>query len=401
MTPSLLLRGARVALTAGSASFLDILISDRRIQELAPSVKCPRESVILNLEGKFILPGLVNAHDHLEFGLFSRLGRGVYPDARLWAKDIYHPQESPLREILQVPKATRLFWGGLKNLLAGVTTVCHHNPYEPEVFERDFPVRVLRHYGWSHSLAFSPNVRQEFENAPPQTPFLIHVAEGTTEDSRSEIEELDRMGLLGPRTVLIHGVALTLADWNRVRNRKASLVWCPSSNLFTLGKTVELSVLRGGIKTALGNDSPLTAAGDLLDEIRCARRLGAAAEEIYSWVGLSAAAVLRLTGGEGRILKDGIADLVITRDTGDTPAQRLACLSQREIEIVIIGGEIMLVSAQAASLLPLSLRGQLQPLIYDDSEYEVNVDVRQHWRQTLRVLQEPLRIAGRVLRVIE
>jgi hypothetical protein len=101
------------------------------------------------------MPGLINAHDHLEFNLFPQLGRGTYPNAAAWARDIYHPGRSPIREQLRVPKPVRLWWGALKNLLSGVTTVCHHNPYEREVFGVDFPVRVVRRFSWAHSLGSS------------------------------------------------------------------------------------------------------------------------------------------------------------------------------------------------------------------------------------------------------
>ena len=90
------------------------------------------------------MPGLINAHDHLEFNLYARLGRGPYPNAGAWARDVYLPNESPVQEQLRIPKGIRLIWGGLKNLLSGVTTVCHHNPRELAVFDRNFPVRVVK-----------------------------------------------------------------------------------------------------------------------------------------------------------------------------------------------------------------------------------------------------------------
>src|SRR5215472_4585608 len=148
----------------------------------------------MNLSGLLLLPGLINAHDHLEFNLFPRLGRGPYANATDWAEDIYHPDAPPVRDHLRIPKRVRLFWGGIKNLLAGVTTVLHHNPYEPEIFEEDFPVRVVRHFGWAHSLRFSPDLRACYAATPPGAPFLIHACEGTDASASREIYELDAAG---------------------------------------------------------------------------------------------------------------------------------------------------------------------------------------------------------------
>jgi len=59
----------------------------------------------MDLAGHLILPGLINAHDHLEFNLYPRLGRGPYPNAgSLGRVTSYHPRESPIREQLAIPK---------------------------------------------------------------------------------------------------------------------------------------------------------------------------------------------------------------------------------------------------------------------------------------------------------
>src|SRR5262249_45699600 len=154
----------------------------------------------IDTRGYVALPGLINAHDHLEFNLFPRLGRGPYPNATAWARDIYHPDRDPIKRHLRVPKPLRLLWGGLKNLLSGVTTVAHHNPYQPEVFENDFPVRVVKRFGWAHSLDFSPGLVDCYRQTPRRWPFIVHAAEGTDQQASDEICRLDRAGILGPRT---------------------------------------------------------------------------------------------------------------------------------------------------------------------------------------------------------
>src|SRR5581483_8677313 len=120
--PPLLLRGARVALSASEAAVRDFGTSGGRIAEAS---EIPAGAIELALEGYVLLPGLINAHDHLDFALFPRMGSRHYRNFREWAEEIYQPTESPVREHASIPKSTRLWWGGLRNLLSGVTTVCH------------------------------------------------------------------------------------------------------------------------------------------------------------------------------------------------------------------------------------------------------------------------------------
>jgi cytosine/adenosine deaminase-related metal-dependent hydrolase len=303
----------------------------------------------LDLAGHVIMPGLINAHDHLEFNLFPRLGHGPYNNATEWARDIYHPDRSPIREHLRVPKPARLWWGALKNLLSGVTTVCHHNPYEPAVFNRDFPVKVVRRFSWAHSLAFEPDLAARYRRAPSR-PFLLHCGEGTDAAASREFEELDSMGALSSRTALIHGVALKASSLALLRRRRTSLIWCPTSNLTMLGRTLSRSILRSGIPIALATDSALSAPVDLLDELAVARRYLPAAR-LYRMVTTAPAKILRLLPSKG--------DWIAVR----TPAKSAAeALLTGTISLVVSRGRIRLISPDLAAQLPPPERKRFQPL---------------------------------------
>jgi hypothetical protein len=109
---------------------------------------------IVDLRGAIVLPGLINAHDHLELNHYGRLkGRDRYENASAWIDDM-RPRltaDPAIRRDRAQPLVERLFIGSLKNLLAGVTTVAHHNPFYPEM-RRTMAVRVVRRYGWAQSF---------------------------------------------------------------------------------------------------------------------------------------------------------------------------------------------------------------------------------------------------------
>jgi len=340
----------------------------------------------LDLSGHVVLPGLINAHDHLEFNLFPQLGRGPYPNAGEWARDIFHPERSPVRDQLRVPKPVRLWWGGLKNLLSGVTTVCHHNPYEPAVFDKDFPVRVVRRLAWAHSLEFEPALVARFRKGPKAYPFLVHCAEGTDARARREVETLDALGALDGRTAIVHGVGLTPASLALLRRRHAALVWCPTSNLTMLGRTVTRAVLRSDLPIALATDSALSAPVDLLDELALARKYVSAAR-LYEMVTTVPARILRLASSH----RSG--DWIAIRSQARTPIEALLTGA---VAVVVIAGRIRLISPDLARQLPWTERRRFQLLhVENRPPVLVDADIRGLRRAAAKYLGQDLRLAGK------
>ncbi len=358
------LAGARVALGPRKTDRLDLEIRAGKIAEIRPSGQRPTNSARhLDLRGCLVLPGLINAHDHLEFDLFPRLGNGPYRNAGDWARDIYHPDRSPVREYLSIPLTTRLRWGAVKNLLSGVTTVCHHNPYH-RIFSGGFAVRVPRRFGWAHSLEFSPDLEERFRRTPADWPFILHVGEAVDRRGAEEISRLDALGALDGRTVLVHAVGLGERGLLLARERGAGLVWCPSSNLFILGRTLDRPALECGIPVALGTDSSMSGHGDLLDEIKLAHKTaGIPTARLYRMVTLEAARVLRLSDCEGRIVRGASADLLIVRDRGTNPADTLLELGYGEMEMVFVQGKVKMASQGYIKRLPGAVSRPLHPLV--------------------------------------
>jgi cytosine/adenosine deaminase-related metal-dependent hydrolase len=356
----------------------------------------PAAEAGVDMRGYLALPGLINAHDHLEFALFPRLGKGGYKNFLEWAEDIHHSHASEIARHRQVPKQVRLWWGGIRNLLSGVTTVCHHNPYEPEIFSDEFIIRVLKNYGWAHSLALEPEAALKKKKTPEGQLFFIHLAEGIDEPCEEEIFALDRAGALDADTVIIHGLGMGPKGSALLRSRGAGLIWCPSSNLFLFGKSMSSDAIRRFPKVALGSDSPLTAEGDLLDEVRSAHgMLKMPAAEVYARVTQQPARLLGLRNGEGAFRVSGLADLIAVRDTGMTPAETLATLSYRDVELVLLGGSVQLVSAEFRQRLPASAWEGLQPLSIEGIVRWIRAPLDRLFEETVAHLHGDICLGGK------
>ncbi len=342
---------ARVVTEDGPAGSLRF---DSRI--LGLDMPPQKGDVVVDLRGAFVLPGLVNAHDHLELNHYGPLKRRErYENASAWIDDLRPAlrNDPAIRMNASYPLAARLFIGALKNVLAGVTTVAHHNPRYREI-DSGFPVRVLERYGWAHSFMLEEGpvgargepggqVQERYLATPAGVPFIVHLGEGTDAAAAGELQRLEALGCLRPNTVLVHGVALTPADWRRVTSRGAALVWCPASNTFLFGRTVPIRQLldasaAAGSHVCLGSDSRITGARDLLDEMRAAMATAPVTpRELLRMVTTAPARVLNLPHA-GRIEVGAPADLLVIPPVGDDAAASLLATSRKHVLLVTIAG---------------------------------------------------------------
>lgn len=371
---------------ADTASVADgeLVVRDGLVSDGADLTGRSNGVININLRDDVVLPGLINCHDHLHLNCAPELR----PERRFrnaeqwiaWVEDRMRPGIDKHIQApgLAAPLSARLWQGALKNVLAGTTTVTHHDPHHEILDHPSLPIRIAP-CGWAHSpgLAgkYGPSLEQSWEESPPDRPWVVHLAEGVDVGAGAEIDALARAGCLGSRTVAVHAVGLDERAKLRLLDHGGSAIWCPSSNLTMLGATLDPrswdELDEGGIgRLGIGTDSRLTGSRDLLDELRVAAETGDLEPiEVAKLATANAARVLRLDHA-GRLEHGSPADLFVIR-AGQDPWKTLLEARRSDLRAVALGGRPVITDPDLGSwfhaygIKPMNVRLDGRPKLMD------------------------------------
>jgi guanine deaminase len=199
-------------------------------------------------------------------------------------------------------------------------------------------------------------------------PMIIHVQEtrlqvvtGHLMFGQTMVAHLDSLGILGPRTSLIHAVWLTPEEIVRIADAGASVQHNPFSNLkLGSGLAPVRALLKAGVNVSLGSDGcgsidtvnlhPSLASAALMDKLRdddFGEWLGA--DEAWRMATQGGAAALGRTRDLGRIAVGCAADLVAYRLNGaaltplNDPVRQLVFAEfGQSVDLVMIAGQVVL-----------------------------------------------------------
>jgi hypothetical protein len=303
----------------------------------------------------------VNAHDVLDLSTLPPLGEPPFASLYEWTAaaeaDVRH-----LAPALEVPLVDRLFLGGLRNLLAGVSAVLHHHPDHRSLAREDFPVRVQGRYGFAHSPGLTPALRRTYRTTDRRVPWIVRAAEGADPGLRDEIDLLQAANVLRQNTVIVHGTALVAGDAARLREAGAAVVWCPESDRRLYARTAPVAaLLGGGVSVGLGTDAPSAGARDALSNLAAARREGVLSDlELLVLATRGSAAVARLPAGG--FVEGAPADLLVVESEerllrGERPGVALVLVRGRAVY-----GEPPLLAAAGQDATALAVDGAARAL---------------------------------------
>ncbi|OQX28747.1 MAG: chlorohydrolase [Spirochaeta sp. LUC14_002_19_P3] len=302
---------------------MELLVEDDQISKIAPKIDAPNAEMV-DLKGKILMPGMVCSHHHY----YSGLARGILaeigptPDFASILKNLWWRLDRALDA--ESLKSSALICS-LDAIRAGTTAVIDHHA-SPNFIEGSLKVlkdafehcglRGMSCYevtdrngregmlaGVEENRAFAGLLDEEkktgkwrglFEShIGGHAPFTlsdeslklladtveksrrglhIHVAEDSYDSSHSHAEHgkdllvrLDSFGLLGPKSIMVHGVYLSSSEIDLLNQRDGFLVHNNRSNMNnSVGYNTRLPELKN---LALGTDG---IGGDMFEEVKFA-----------------------------------------------------------------------------------------------------------------------------------
>jgi len=319
----------------------DLRVSGEKITAISPcntphSSDTQKDPPQLTLSGCMAFPGLINSHDHLDFNNFPLLGNRLYSNYEEWGGDIHRNNKDTIDAVLKIPRDLRIKWGIYKNLLGGVTTVINHGKTLPVT---DKLIDVYQNAQSLHSLEGEKHWRYKLNFGRPGRPVVIHIGEGTDKMAAAEINTLIKWNLFRRKITGIHGVAMNEQQASAFQ----SLIWCPDSNYFLLGKTAPVQKFRNKTHLLFGTDSTLTAHWNIWEQLRLAREQEKVTDpELFDMLTRTPAHIWGLKD-RGSLEKGFQADIVIAKPSpGSTGWDAFYTLDPRNIQLILYKGNIQL-----------------------------------------------------------
>jgi len=320
----------------------------------------------MDLQGRMVVPGLINGHTHIPMTLFRGLADDL--DLQEWLTKYIFPAEAKNVTEDFVRAGTRL---GLAEMIrGGTTTYCDMYYFEDAIAEEtskagvravlgetviDFPVadnktnaeamayveKFVKRWQGNELItpAIAPHapytVSEEHLKAVRAfsdrtgAPIVTHISETKreVEDSlkaknASPVDYLDRIGFLNERVIAAHMVWPTAAELETLKRLKVGVVHNPQSNMkLASGVAPVPKMLTAGIRVGLGTDGAASNNDlNMWEEMDTAAKLHKvfsgdpkvlSAEEAFEMATIRGAQALHLDREVGSIEVGKHADLVI------------------------------------------------------------------------------------------
>lgn len=394
-----------------------IKVSNGKITEIGSGEPRSSADTIIDASGCVVIPGLITAHTHL-YGILLRgasmnikpptdfaqvLQRVWWPvDSALTVDDAYASALSASADMLRngstfyadTYSGPNSIEGSLDAIAKGTKEVGMRGMVAFEITERNDPNEARR--GLQEGINFVNSLQEDglisgmmslhasftvgdeivtkaVEEAKNLgIPITVHTSEGLVDlyhnletSGERTVERLNRLGVLGKKTVLAHCVHVNKHEIDLIAKTGSSVAHNPMSNMLNaVGVAPVPAMLERGITIGLGNDGWIY---DPFENMRCALTIHKLAsgnpsaigpDEIFKMATLDGARCYGLEKKIGSLEKNKLADIVILNGTiVPTPLTKesvvghlLNTFSGGDVRDVFVGGKQVVRNRQMTTI---------------------------------------------------
>jgi 5-methylthioadenosine/S-adenosylhomocysteine deaminase len=412
----------------------DILIQNDRILKIGSVSESA--DIEIDARGKIILPGFIQTHVHLCQALFRNQADDValidWLQQYIWPMEAAHTEESiavsarlGLAEMLHCGTTTIMDFGTLHHTdvlfceaqKAGMRAIIGKSLMDSsegvavslcEPIEASLEEAETLIHDWhgvaNNRLQFALTPRFLLSCSPEllrriremqkqyQVIFHTHAAETETEVAvtrqkygMGNIEYLNSLGLLGPKSALAHCIWLSEAEQELLAKRGTSVLHCPSANLkLASGFAAIPEMLKKGITVSIGADgAPCNNNMNIFEEMRLAAlvqkyRLHDAkalpAQKVVEMATIGGARTVGMEKEIGSLEAGKKADIILldleklhSVPSGNIYGQLVYSARPENVETVIVDGAILMRDQKLQTIdsewLPVEAEEQLARLV--------------------------------------
>lgn len=357
-----------------------LTLKDGRISQVSTEHPDLPQAAYVETQGT-IYPGFVDLHNHPMYAVFERWEPyREFVNRYEWRKDpAYESHVGQPGAVLQTSLGTYCDlseYGELRALIGGTTSIHGTSLPKGQGTVPDCLKGLIRHLDWFSGLrgnapghekvygvldvasidAERARVLREKLDSGELDRLLIHLGEGTAFDdlSSGEFSKLDSLGLLGPKTTIIHGTAFGDREFRKMQEAGASLVWSPRSNLVLYGRTTDVAAaMVDKLAIAIAPDWSVTGSSNMLGELVFARTVRFASgnpvfsdKELFEMATAIPARLANLGDQIGSLQTGLQADLLVLRGDSSDAYLRLTTARPEDVVLVFVGGVVRLGSPE-------------------------------------------------------
>lgn len=320
-----------------------------------------------------IYPGLIDLHNHPEYAIYPLLPiRRAYKDRYEWRfyDDDYAKRITHLNTLLTQPAyfglAAEVGRYGEYMAVAGGTTTLQGGRVSQAYAKQECLARNIETSPVTARPGFTRvDIGRDLEewrriaDERSRGTVVVHLAEGVGPRMAAEFEAIKRSGLLGPELVVVHGIALTPAQFQEMAKVGAKLVWSPLSNFLLYGQTADIRAAHAaGVAISLAPDWAPSGSKSSLGELKVADLVNRHAlgnlfsdRDLVAMVTSRPAAALGWQDRLGQITTGFLADLIVVERVADDPYRNLIAAQPRHLRLTMVRGEAVFGEAELMSKL--------------------------------------------------